>query len=276
MPAARTPDAVRPEPRTPGVATQPAGQPASGRAAAETPVSRASSGARLVEPGTVGRATGTAGAGGLWLNVASSHLVLDGFVNLDRSVYLTLAPALPVLRHLLGPGHVQAVRRAAALRRRPDFRTHDCRRPLPYAAGTVDHVLCSHFLEHLPVPAMTDALADYLRVLRPGGTLHVILPDLRYAVDHYVAGRFDADEMVAWQLMRRPHGLRRRAQVLDAVFGLGLEHQWMYDAASARRRLVEAGFEITDRATPSSDFRRDDPESLHLVGTRPQPAGSRR
>jgi predicted SAM-dependent methyltransferase len=217
---------------------------------------------------TITRPAPGASDSALWVNVASSHLVLDGFLNLDRSVYLALAPALPVLRRLLPAAHAETAARMAALRKRPDFRPHDCRRPLPFQDGSVDHILCSHFLEHITPSQMAGALTDYARVLRPGGTLHVILPDLRYAVDNYVAGEFDADQMVEWQLMRRPTGMSRRARLLDAVFGLGLEHQWMYDRNSAERRLVAAGFTISDQPTPSSDFRRDDPESLHLVGVR--------
>ncbi|THJ75915.1 class I SAM-dependent methyltransferase [Candidatus Frankia alpina] len=202
----------------------------------------------------------------LWVNVASSFLAQEGFVNLDRSVFLALTPMYPVLGRLLSPGHADLVRKLWKGRRRAPLFWFDCRKPLPFEARSVDHILCSHYLEHLPPPTAERILADYARVLRPGGTLHVILPDLRYSIDRYVTGEMDADEMLQWQHMRKVEGLRWRTKVVDAVAGLGIEHQWMYDRRTAERRILGAGFKLTDRATPSSDFRRDDPESMHLFG----------
>jgi predicted SAM-dependent methyltransferase len=207
--------------------------------------------------------------GELWLNVASSHLVLEEFVNLDRSVFLALAPTYPVLRYVLGHGRAEAVRMMREARRKAPLINHDCRQSLPFPDGVVDHILCSHYLEHLPPPIMMNTLTDFARVLRPGGTLHVILPDLRYTVDRYSRGEIDADQMLREQLMRSPTGDRLLLRALEAVGGFGLHHHWMYDAESAGRRLVDAGFEVVERQTPSSDFRKDDPESLSLVGVKP-------
>lgn len=44
---------------------------------------------------------------------------------------------------------------------------------LPFADGCFDRVACSLFLHHLDPPVKWAALAEALRVLRPGGRLHV-------------------------------------------------------------------------------------------------------
>lgn len=46
---------------------------------------------------------------------------------------------------------------------------------LPYASGSMDIVLCSHVLEH--VPDLSRALAELRRVLAPGGLLIVAVPN---------------------------------------------------------------------------------------------------
>ena len=144
--------------------------------------------------------------GKLWLNVASSHLVLNDFVNLDRSVWLTLAPTYPLVRHFLNSGHADAVKRMADARASGVLVTHDCRKPLPFPDGTADHILSSHFLEHLSAPLAEYVLSDYFRCLRSGGTLHVVLPDLRYQIDRYIAGDLDADGLVSATLLRSRGG----------------------------------------------------------------------
>jgi predicted SAM-dependent methyltransferase len=62
--------------------------------------------------------------------------------------------------------------------RNPNVRIHDLRRGLPFADGAVDACYSSHVLEHL-APAEADFfLAQQRRVLKPGGVLRVVVPDL--------------------------------------------------------------------------------------------------
>ncbi len=53
---------------------------------------------------------------------------------------------------------------------------------LPFAPGTLDFVIASHVLEHLPFPLA--ALRHWHNVLRPGGVLLLKIPDKRYTFDH--------------------------------------------------------------------------------------------
>ena len=59
----------------------------------------------------------------------------------------------------------------------------DVRGGLPFASGTIDRVFASHLLEHLAYfDDAWEALAEFRRVLRPGGRLGVICPDIERAV----------------------------------------------------------------------------------------------
>jgi predicted SAM-dependent methyltransferase len=57
----------------------------------------------------------------------------------------------------------------------------DCGR-LPFADRSVDRLYAGHLLEHIPLAAVGTVLAEWRRVLRPGGDLMVVGPDIDRAV----------------------------------------------------------------------------------------------
>lgn len=58
-------------------------------------------------------------------------------------------------------------------------------REWPIDDGSVDMVFTSHTLEHLSDDAVEHALDESARVLRPGGTIRISVPDVDIAVRHY-------------------------------------------------------------------------------------------
>ncbi len=52
---------------------------------------------------------------------------------------------------------------------------------LPFADGSLDFVIASHVLEHMPLTLAT--LREWYRVLAPGGALVLKIPDKRYTFD---------------------------------------------------------------------------------------------
>lgn len=79
---------------------------------------------------------------------------------------------------------------------------------LPFADDSFDRVIATHVLEHIPEPHL--ALAEWVRVLKPGGVLSLILP---------------CDPGLAWRLGRH-FGPRRRAEAagLDYDYYMAREH----------------------------------------------------
>ena len=64
----------------------------------------------------------------------------------------------------------------------------DIRDGLPLASGSVDYAVSVHALQELPLPDIVPVLRELRRVLRPGGALRLVLPDLEKAIEAYRRG----------------------------------------------------------------------------------------
>jgi SAM-dependent methyltransferase len=128
----------------------------------------------------------------------------------------------------------------------PNVRFGDIVRGLPIADKSAYGVYCSHVLEHLARDDLTPALRNTLRILRPGGIFRLVVPDLHWRALRYVAAAASGKDSAADQFMSsanvgrgtRPKGLVSHAR---AHFGHS-PHLWMYDFASLKAGLEDAGF----------------------------------
>lgn len=118
---------------------------------------------------------------------------------------------------------------------------------------SVDAVYSAHNLEHLYAHEVPRALAEFHRVLRPGGQVLVTMPDLQQLAHYIAADKLDDEIYVS------PIG---PITTLDCVFGYGkaiaggnpfMAHKTGFTATSLRRRLEEAGFvDVTTWTNPFS------------------------
>lgn len=63
---------------------------------------------------------------------------------------------------------------------------HNLQTGIPFSDNQFDVVYHSQFLEHFPKEKAADFLRECLRVLRPGGIMRVVVPDLENIVTEYV------------------------------------------------------------------------------------------
>jgi ubiquinone/menaquinone biosynthesis C-methylase UbiE len=112
----------------------------------------------------------------------------------------------------------------------------------PIADASVDAVWSSHNLEHLSAHEVPIALAEFLRVLRPGGLALITLPDLQQVAEFIVADKL---EDVAYESPAGP------ITPLDCVYGLGraiagghslMAHRTGFTEKTLRKHLERAGF----------------------------------
>src|SRR5690606_15482577 len=99
---------------------------------------------------------------------------------------------------------------------------------LPFAEGTVDGIYAAHLLEHFPKRYLLDVLLPYWRsLLKPGGTLELVVPDSEAMLAAHQRGEIDF------------------ATLAEVTFGKqdydGDFHYAMYSPASLVALLEEAG-----------------------------------
>jgi predicted SAM-dependent methyltransferase len=120
----------------------------------------------------------------------------------------------------------------------PDVRRHDLRRGLPYEDGSFDAVYHSHVLEHLAPEEATSMLGHCYRVLRAGGVMRVVVPDLEGIARTYLetleSASCDQDELAV------------------------ANHQWMtlelLDQMTRRRRGGRMGMVMRQSELPNYHF----------------------
>ncbi len=126
----------------------------------------------------------------------------------------------------------------------------DLRRGLPLPDQCADLIFSEDVLEHLDLASGRRLLVDCHRVLRPGGVMRLVTPNLRSFAQAYL----DRDEAtLAWY--RAELGCESFAEMLNA----GLRawgHQFLHDADSLTDRLKQIGFDPRRRQFQSSDEQR--------------------
>ena len=204
------------------------------------------------------------------INVGSGRYPMKGFVNLDNSIFLRTLPIYPVLKPCLRSGHREIFEEYRAAVTDNTYRVHNCIKTLPYGTGSVDHILCSHFLEHVFQEQAQVILLDFRRVLRPGtGTVHLIVPDIRARAERYLHSQDPraADEFIDSTILSSPRRPSLRYRLMEINGSFGLQHRWMYDKGSLSKLVEEAGFTILDHNdTPSRSWRSErQPGEVELI-----------
>lgn len=62
---------------------------------------------------------------------------------------------------------------------------------LPYPDGSCSLIVAHHTLEHIEISKADDMLREWHRLLAPGGSLLIFVPDLRALVNAWLEGRID-------------------------------------------------------------------------------------
>jgi predicted SAM-dependent methyltransferase len=145
----------------------------------------------------------------------------------------------------------------------------DLRRGIPFPDNSVDVVYSSHLMEHMPYDAGQELLRQALRVLKPGGTISICVPNARLYINAYVNGTALPDDHDFWEpaLVSR-EGL----DLVNYVAYMGGAHLCMFDEDTLVARLERAGF--TEARIRSFDASIDLPErefeSIYAEARKPE------
>lgn len=208
--------------------------------------------------------------GKIWLNVASSTYVLENFINLDNNIFLRFLKFFKLFKAAVPKKYRSTVESYSEAKEKAKMVRYDCRKALRFPAGSVDHILCSHFLEHVFPDEMERILKDFHRVMKPDATLHVIVPDLKLQAREYLESCDSddpsaADRFIEKTLLSKKSRGTLKYQLLELRGAFGLQHRWMYDLPSMTKKLQDVGFKTLDEnETPSKLYRHND-QSVHVV-----------
>jgi predicted SAM-dependent methyltransferase len=117
----------------------------------------------------------------------------------------------------------------------------DVTRPLPFRSEAVDFVHTEDLLEHVELEEGKRLLAECFRVLRPGGVLRVLTPDLESLVARVYIGR--ETRHLAW--CETHLGARGRCEAFNMHLRMeGGAHRFVYDLELLSQVLRKTGFSV--------------------------------
>ena len=129
--------------------------------------------------------------------------------------------------------------------------------PLPWPDGSVDEVYCGHFLEHLDRPQGAALLAECFRVMTPGASIGIVVPDFHEIARRYV---MEADAPFEWA--DGTHDMTDLDELCHYLLFSTCQpshHLWAYDLTTLGRALERAGFVLTREIDRFSDPRLSTP-----------------
>ena len=129
---------------------------------------------------------------------------------------------------------------------------------LPCKSATVEQIETYHVIEHIPRPSVQHLLAEWFRVLKPGGNVVIECPDFDQAVREY----FDGNEERLYSI----YGRQRFP---------GDAHHWGYNAERLRVLLESVGFTEVVQKEPR-DYHKDSEPCLRIECVKPSPQGKNR
>ena len=126
--------------------------------------------------------------------------------------------------------------------------------PLPHETGSVEEVYASHVLEHFPHSETMAVIAEWVRVLKPGGRIRIAVPSLNWIIDAFQKGVTDQP------LLQFLMGGQTDANDF---------HKAAFDEAGLRWAMEKAGLVGIQKWTSTNKDCASLPVSLNLEGYKP-------
>ncbi len=189
----------------------------------------------------------------IYLHIGCGLVAPDTWVNIDASWNAQLAK-YPLLRKALASLKV-IPEEAADVPWPRNILIRNVLKGLPHSDNSVSAIYASHFLEHLPRRDALAFLGECYRVLRPGGIIRLVVPDLESLAVEYVSskGRAGGGDTGSADRFVEGLGVIKDFKNLPLPSRLYLMwkgsdlHRWLYDFDSLAHLLREARFKRIER-----------------------------
>lgn len=183
------------------------------------------------------------------INIGCGQTPTKEWKNFDNSlsIFLSKVPKLPeVLKSLKLVRNDQY--KFLQFLKQSNIQYANAAKHIPVENNSCEALYSSHMLEHLSKDEAAAFLDEAFRVLRPGGIIRLVVPDLKMRIENYNQTA-DADQFMESIRM----GNIRQKTVQDKIRHLltGTRHHvWMYDGASLIKLLEKHGFSNAEVMPP--------------------------
>lgn len=184
------------------------------------------------------------------LNLGCGNHTPIGWINVDYAIGSKLAK-IPFF-YALGITH---------LKWNNSILIHNLLKPFPWETESVDVIYSSHTLEHFTREEGYSFLRECHRVLKPGGIIRIVVPDLKESINAYLGGAIKADHFVENLGVLYPISKSFISKLIRPF--TFFPHKCMYDIETLVNILQELGFDAkTKNGMESSIDGIDDIELL--------------
>lgn len=119
----------------------------------------------------------------------------------------------------------------------------DITEPLPFPAKSIDYIFAEHLVEHFDLETTDRFLSEFARVLKPGGKIRLVTPDLDTFITygHPEPGelKHDYSKMIlGWFYSQRQEPLS--SMTINAIFR-EWGHRFIFDMRTLKSSLEQAG-----------------------------------
>lgn len=121
----------------------------------------------------------------------------------------------------------------------PTIKLFDIRKKLPFKDQSVDFIYCSHVLEHFEVWEAQKILKECKRVLKKGGWLRLVVPDIKKMINIYQDLGAEKFCCLWWGY---PKNIKPKNFLEKLSRNFIRDHKWHYDQKEMVFILKQAGF----------------------------------
>lgn len=143
----------------------------------------------------------------------------------------------------------------------------DLRLGIPFPTASVDRLYSSHLFEHLSFEEGQGLLKESLRVLKPGGSFSICVPNAKIYIEGYLGMRSVPDHYFGWT---PAFNNTTAIDAINYVAYMGGEHKYMFDQENLIAVLEKAGFKDARARDfdPETDKQERDYESIYAIASK--------
>ncbi|MBW2142681.1 MAG: methyltransferase domain-containing protein [Deltaproteobacteria bacterium] len=168
------------------------------------------------------------------INLGCGNQAIEGWINVDYAFGARLVK-LPLFRT------INRKLKLFNLNWSKEIFIHDLRKKFPWKDNSIDVIYSSHTLEHLSKKEGGFFLQECHRVLKEGGLIRIIVPDLKVLVLRYINGEVSADEFI--DALGVSYESEEDNQIKKfLVKFIKFPHRCMYDTDSLLKIMKNIGF----------------------------------